>query len=188
MFAQSSNFMTDFRAVDKTQVRDDFLDPKVDLRGEGDSAILYYFWVHTVLWLFILEYFSFLLFTNIFVCSEFSLFVCFLPPGTSLTLTLCHKGLTLFISHHRNWDQPCFQNRDQPYYFSNVFISSVQNEYHPYLQNQDQPYLLSNLSLPKVNIIININPLFNMVLSQIFSHLFHEWGPYEIQNYNDFAP
>ena len=43
MFAQSSNFMTDFRAVDKTQVRDDFLDPKVDLRGEGDSAILYYF-------------------------------------------------------------------------------------------------------------------------------------------------
>ena len=117
---------------------------------------------------------SFLLFTNIFVCREFSLFVCFSPPGTSVTLTLCHKGLTLFISHLRNWDQPCFQNRDQPYHFSNVFISSVQNEYHPYFQNQDQPSLLSNLSLPKVSTIININPFSNMVLSQIFSQLFHE--------------
>ena len=43
MFAQSPIFMTDFRTVDKTQVQGDFLDPQVDLRGEGDGAILYYF-------------------------------------------------------------------------------------------------------------------------------------------------
>ena len=99
MFAQSLNFMTDFRTVDKTQVQGDFLDPHVDLRGEGDGAILYFFWVHTVLWLFILEYFFLsVVYKHICLSRVYPLCLFFTPWDVPHSDTLPQRLDTLHIS------------------------------------------------------------------------------------------